>query len=69
MARADPVAPLPSTLLKMFIGKDGLRVGWGLLIFIALFAAVAICVNVLASLIIFITLPRGHYGDMPERST
>lgn len=41
----DPVAPVPSTLRKIFIGKDGLRAGWSLLIFIALFAAVAISVN------------------------
>ena len=32
---------------KIFIGKDGLRAGWSLLIFIALFAAVVICVNVI----------------------
>ena len=43
-----PVAPAPpSTLRKIFIGKDGLRAGWSLLIFIALFAAVAFCVNVI----------------------
>jgi membrane protease YdiL (CAAX protease family) len=35
----------PSTLGKIFIGKHGLRAGWGLLIFIALFAAVAFCAN------------------------
>jgi hypothetical protein len=44
----EPVAPVPpSTLRKIFIGKDGLRAGWSLLIFIALFAAVVICVNVI----------------------
>ena len=32
---------------KIFIGKDGLRAGWSLLIFIALFAAIAFCVNVI----------------------
>ena len=43
-----PVAPAPpSTLRKIFFGKDGLRAGWSLLIFIALFAAVAFCVNVI----------------------
>jgi uncharacterized protein len=43
----EPIAPAPpSTLRKIFIGKDGLRAGWSLLIFLALFAAIAICVNV-----------------------
>jgi uncharacterized protein len=31
----------------MFIGKDGLRAGWSLLIFIAIFAAIAVCINVI----------------------
>jgi membrane protease YdiL (CAAX protease family) len=35
----------PSTLHKIFIGPDGLRAGWGLLIFIALFAAIIYCAN------------------------
>ena len=35
----------PSTLHKIFIGKDGLRAGWSLLIFIAIFAALAFCAN------------------------
>jgi CAAX protease family protein len=35
----------PSTLRKIFIGKDGLRAGWSLFIFIAIFAATAFCVN------------------------
>jgi membrane protease YdiL (CAAX protease family) len=43
----EPIAPAPpSTLRKIFIGKDGLRAGWSLLIFLALFAAIALCVNV-----------------------
>lgn len=33
---------------KIFSGKDGLRAGWSLLIFIVLFAALATCVNVIA---------------------
>jgi len=42
----EPVSPVPpSTLRKIFIGKDGLRAGWSLLIFIALFAAAAMSVN------------------------
>jgi len=40
--------PQPSTLRKIFIGKDGLRAGWSLLIFIAIFAALAVCVNLIA---------------------
>ena len=48
--RIDPtVGPPPaestSILRKIFLGKDGLRAGWSLLIFIALFAAAAFCAN------------------------
>jgi membrane protease YdiL (CAAX protease family) len=39
--------PQPSALHKIFIGPDGLRAGWSLLIFIAIFAAIAYCVNVI----------------------
>jgi hypothetical protein len=39
-----PSAP-PSRLRKVFIGKDGLRAGWSLLIFIAIFAVLAVCIN------------------------
>jgi membrane protease YdiL (CAAX protease family) len=43
---AGPIPPTqPSTLRKIFIGKDGIRAGWGLLIFIAIFAAIAFCIN------------------------
>jgi membrane protease YdiL (CAAX protease family) len=35
----------PSAFRKIFVGKDGLRAGWGLLIFIALFAALAFSAN------------------------
>jgi len=35
------------TLHKIFIGKDGLRAGWSLLIFVAIFAALAYSVNVI----------------------
>ena len=54
-ATLPPAAPTPpaellpspqaSTLRKIFIGKDGLRAGWGMLIFILLFAALAFCAN------------------------
>ena len=44
----EPIPPTqPSALRKIFIGKDGLRAGWSLLIFIAIFAAIALCVNVI----------------------
>jgi uncharacterized protein len=33
------------TVHNIFIGKDGLRAGWSLLIFIAIFAALAFCAN------------------------
>lgn len=43
---SEPVPPPPpSTLRKLFVGKDGIRAGWSLLIFIALFAAIAFCAN------------------------
>jgi len=44
-----PVEPTqaqpPSTLRKIFWGRDGLRAGWGLLIFIAIFAGLAFSIN------------------------
>jgi membrane protease YdiL (CAAX protease family) len=44
----EPILPTqPSALRKIFIGKDGLRAGWSLLIFIALFAAVMWAANVI----------------------
>lgn len=35
----------PSMLRKVFFGADGLRAGWGLLIFVLLFGGLAFCVN------------------------
>lgn len=49
----EPILPAasssnpPSTLRKIFIGKDGLRAGWSLLIFIAICAAIVFLVNVI----------------------
>ena len=44
---AEPVPPAQaSTLRKIFVGEDGLRAGWSLLIFVAIFAAIVFCVNV-----------------------
>jgi membrane protease YdiL (CAAX protease family) len=43
-AESIPPTP-PSRLRNIFIGDDGLRAGWSLLIFIALFAAIGFCVN------------------------
>jgi membrane protease YdiL (CAAX protease family) len=43
----EPAPPVqPSTLRWAFIGKDGLRAGWSLLIFVALVAAFAFCAKV-----------------------
>ncbi len=39
--------PQPSTLHKIFIGKDGLRAGWSLLIFLAIMAVLVVAVNVI----------------------
>ena len=45
-ASIDQVVPTrPSTLRKIFIGPDGLRAGWSLLIFIAIVAAMGFCAN------------------------
>src|SRR5208282_586939 len=45
----EPVPPTrPSVLHNIFIGKDGLRAGWSLLIFIALLAALLFCVGAIA---------------------
>jgi len=44
----EPLPPTPPwDLHQVFIGKDGLRAGWSLLIFIALFAAFFACANVI----------------------
>ena len=54
---ADPPSPpppapaTPSTLYKIFIGADGLRAGWSLLIFITLLAASLCGVNALIKLL------------------
>jgi len=46
LTSAESTPPIqPSTLHKIFIGKDGLRAGWSLLIFIAMIAAIAASVN------------------------
>jgi membrane protease YdiL (CAAX protease family) len=41
-------APAPSGFRKVFIGKDGLRAGWSLLIFMLLLAAVLFCAHEVA---------------------
>jgi membrane protease YdiL (CAAX protease family) len=42
----EPDAPPGKlTLHKMFVGKDGLRAGWSLLIFVALFAGALVSIN------------------------
>ncbi len=40
-----PVPPVPSTARKIFFGASGLRPGWRLLIFLAIFAAVQFAVR------------------------
>ncbi len=40
----QPLEP-PSTIHKIFFGADGLRAGWSLLLFVAMVAALAVCVN------------------------
>jgi hypothetical protein len=46
LAPTDPIPSMPpSSLRKIFIGKDGIRAGWSLLIFIAIFAAIALWMN------------------------
>jgi uncharacterized protein len=43
---SEPIPPAPpTTLRKIFIGQDGIRAGWSLLIFIAMFAALGFCAN------------------------
>jgi membrane protease YdiL (CAAX protease family) len=39
--------PQASTLRKVFVGQDGIRAGWSLLIFIALFASIALSANLI----------------------
>ena len=44
----EPLSPArPSALREILIGKDGLRAGWSLLIFIVIFAAIAFCVRII----------------------
>ena len=47
-AAEPPSLPPPSALRKIFIGQDGLRAGWSLLIFIVLLAAIGYGVNAIA---------------------
>jgi uncharacterized protein len=44
----EPLSPArPSALREILIGKDGLRAGWSLLIFVVIFAAIAFCVRII----------------------
>jgi membrane protease YdiL (CAAX protease family) len=48
LSATEPIPPAqPSILHKIFIGKDGLRAGWSLLIFIAMVVAVAYSIRVI----------------------
>ncbi|HKM47956.1 MAG TPA: CPBP family intramembrane glutamic endopeptidase [Terriglobales bacterium] len=45
---AEPIPPpQPSTVRKVFVGQDGIRAGWSLLIFLALFASIALSANLI----------------------
>jgi uncharacterized protein len=55
---APAASPQPSTLRQIFIGKDGLRAGWSLLIFIALMVALGFCANRIAHKI-YPSAPKG----------
>lgn len=46
---------------KLFIGQDGLRAGWGVLLFIAIIAAVAVIVNVIVHMM---HLPKSAESTM-----
>ncbi|MFZ0313887.1 MAG: CPBP family intramembrane glutamic endopeptidase [Candidatus Korobacteraceae bacterium] len=42
-----PPPPQPSTLHKIFVGKDGLRAGWSLLIYLGILAVLVVAVNLI----------------------
>ena len=50
--------PPVSTLRKIFVGVDGLRAGWGLLIFLAIFAVLIVAASAIAAF--FVHSPPGH---------
>jgi hypothetical protein len=46
---SEPIPPAqPSDLRKVFVGKDGLRAGWSLLIFFAILAVLIVCAHFIA---------------------
>jgi uncharacterized protein len=53
----DP-PPSRSVLRNMFVGKDGLRAGWSLLIFVAIFAAFAFCIKAFAHKVLHVQNPK-----------
>lgn len=56
--------PQPSTLRKVFIGADGLRAGWSLLLFIALLAAILFAVHIISHKL----NPHPHHDETPGLS-
>ncbi len=58
LTSAESVPPKPPLLHRIFIGKDGLRAGWSLLIFIAIFAAFAYCINTFAHKVLHVSPPQ-----------
>ncbi len=47
LTSSEPPAPQPSTLHKIFFGKDGLRAGWSLFIFIAIIRTIGFCARLI----------------------
>ena len=64
----DPIvtneAPPPSGLHKIFIGKDGLRAGWSILIFIALMAALLKGFSALNHILHLLPKSSGAHDDV-----
>src|SRR3974390_745212 len=44
-APTPPSPPPPFTVRTVFMGKDGLRAGWGLLIYLLIVIAIGLCVT------------------------
>jgi hypothetical protein len=72
-ANQAPLAPIKSSLLrKLFIGTDGLRAGWSLLIFIALMAVLLRGLSAIANFLHLlpkrVPLTRTHKPRIESRS-
>ena len=59
LTSVEPIPPaLPSKLRHVFIGKEGLRAGWSLLIFIAIFGAIGFGINDIAHKVLHVSPPK-----------